>query len=816
MTSTLLAPQTYHKIVKKRLNVCDNDSVDFKVEQISEQYADCTDQLVLKIRVKSEKEIKNLSFFVKLFPKTLAKVNYVQQTKSFEKEIFAYTVYFKNVKKYLPQVDLSFISRHFYSKPNEVIVLENLTDEGYSIAKTSYYFDEAHVKVALKTLAEFHAVSLAYEETKSKEIGEKYRLTDEFANELEETSYKKDENLLTYQYLRAAHEDILYLVEALPQTKLGKEDVKNKLSEKFEEIFEVICDNGSNKNVFSHGNLQFKNVMFKYKNNEPVSCKFINFGSIKYCPPAFDVLQLLLHVTNSEMRKSSLDDYLNFYYQCLEQQLTKYDLHIANILPKCEYEITCDNLLPIVKLVQAYKVLAKLINQNIKPDDSEAREKKLFNLVCSNSNVMNQVEVLLDVISNDVIRREDCFKILKRKLGHTHYELIDYELVPFDEKRGYLGEHYHLNVQIKENGKVQNIKFFVKTLPKTQSQKDFTKESDTAFKENRMFTALMPLVKKHGINLLDKNFPAAYLCTQDGTIVLDDLGEEGYKQLDKTNSLDYNTTKLMVQALARFHASFLILEEKITEATGRKYRLIDEFKAEFKEVFFAENDMANDACKSSVTGLRASVETFYDDSGPLKREKFLELGSHAIRNQRNVVVPSKKYRNTICHGDAWVNNMLFKYNEDGEATNCIIVDFQSYRYCVPARDILGTIHFTTDRSFREKHLKEMLEIYYSEMCECFKKHDVDINTVLPYDQFVESCEYYKESVLVQTITHYQIIMMGKQNIDELFSDPDTLFVTFFKDKYDFMLAAFQNDLPYKRRNYDCFLDLKNYYESKYV
>lgn len=820
MTSTILAPQTYHCIVEKHLKTSDNECIDFSVEHISEEVSECGKRLVLSIRVKSGKEIKNLRFFVKLFPKASHEISYVQQKTGLDKEIFAYTVYFENTTKYLltgsPET-----SRLVYFKPNEIIVLKHLADEGYDVARAKM-FDENHIKLALEKIAELHATSLAYEELKSKEVGKEYRLGNEFNKQLKEGYYIKDKNLLFYNQLQGTPQDILYLIDKLPENKISKEQLKIKFTERLEEIFEIFYDHSKFRNVFSHGNLQHKNMVFKYEGDKPVSCKLINFNFIRYAPPALDVLLFLWHVTGYQTRKSSLENYLTFYYKMLKEQVNKYNVCLKNILSRDEFDSTCDEFLPAVKLMHTHKTVSKIISQyteNLLSSSTtgETRLNFLSDLLQSDQNfkrsIANEVDTIVDVIINDVVTLEDCFKILRVKLGTTNYDLKNYELIPFEEKSGYLGEHYHLNMTVIVNGECCNIKFFVKCLAKIKSQREFSKSSGTAFKENRMFTKLIPLVKKHGINLLNETVPTAYLCKQDGTIVLNHLGAEGFKQFDKVVSLDYDAAKLMVQTMAKFHASFLILEEKISQLTGKNYRLIDDFQQEFKEVFYAESGMPVEAAKASVTGLCASVEEFFEETGKLTREQFLEKVTHTIRNQCKNVVTSTRFRNTVCHGDAWINNLLFK-ECNGVLKNCVLVDFQSYRYISPANDILFTIYVTTDRSFRKEYMKEMLDVYYAEMTKSFNNYDVDINKVLPYSDFIESCKVNMEMVLVQTLTHFQVIMLGKELINELFSNAGYLWQTFFTNKYEFMKRAFQIDPPFKKRNYECLLDLVDYYESQ--
>ena len=52
--------------------------------------------------------------------------------------------------------------------------------------------------------------------------------------------------------------------------------------------------------------------------------------------------------------------------------------------------------------------------------------------------------------------------------------------------------------------------------------------------------------------------------------------------------------------------------------------------------------------------------------------------------------------------------------EDSRPVNCVLVDFQSYRYGPPGQDVVGFLHLSTNREFRTKHFEEMLRFYYQE------------------------------------------------------------------------------------------------------
>merc|ERR1719245_2945522 len=67
---------------------------------------------------------------------------------------------------------------------------------------------------------------------------------------------------------------------------------------------------------------------------------------------------------------------------------------------------------------------------------------------------------------------------------------------------------------------------------------------------------------------------------------------------------------------------------------------------------------------------------------------------------------------TCCHGDFWSNNIMFKYDKDGNVNGTVLVDFQLINYGHPAYDILYLLYISADSQFRADHMEECLQKYW--------------------------------------------------------------------------------------------------------
>lgn len=65
----------------------------------------------------------------------------------------------------------------------------------------------------------------------------------------------------------------------------------------------------------------------------------------------------------------------------------------------------------------------------------------------------------------------------------------------------------------------------------------------------------------------------------------------------------------------------------------------------------------------------------------------------------------------ICHGDLWINNLMFHYDADQQVDAVKFVDLQTLRYTSPVIDILHFLYTSTEWSVREQHMDQLLNDY---------------------------------------------------------------------------------------------------------
>jgi len=91
---------------------------------------------------------------------------------------------------------------------------------------------------------------------------------------------------------------------------------------------------------------------------------------------------------------------------------------------------------------------------------------------------------------------------------------------------------------------------------------------------------------------------------------------------------------------------------------------------------------------------------------------------------RLFTAPKQKY-DTICHGDPWINNLLFLHDNNGKIIDLKMVDYQIIRHTSLSTDILYFIYSSVQSSLIEKSFESLIKIYHNEFLDELRRSHVD-------------------------------------------------------------------------------------------
>ncbi|KAJ8683611.1 hypothetical protein QAD02_019403 [Eretmocerus hayati] len=160
-------------------------------------------------------------------------------------------------------------------------------------------------------------------------------------------------------------------------------------------------------------------------------------------------------------------------------------------------------------------------------------------------------------------------------------------------------------------------------------------------------------------------------------LVVEDLAPLGFRMADRQAGLDMDHCLLAIRGLARFHASSVALCEKEPEQKQRYNQGLFHKDRPFEmRAFFIEG-----------TKQLAREAANWPELDPKYSEKISRLADKIYERGIEAAICREDEFNVINHGDFWVNNMLFKYDDEGRPIEHIFVDFQMCTYTSPALDL---------------------------------------------------------------------------------------------------------------------------------
>lgn len=393
---------------------------------------------------------------------------------------------------------------------------------------------------------------------------------------------------------------------------------------------------------------------------------------------------------------------------------------------------------------------------------------------------------------------EDCHIVLRQVLNNSNYLLKSYNLNTVNQFAGYLGEYAVLQIKVIANNQEIIYDFFVKRMPKSSQLFKFLIECGGHMKEHGFYEKIVPKLLENGIESIKRSTTKCYLFKQHDFAIYDNLKTLGYVMLDKRKYLNYEWVKLTLKHLATFHGSFYVLEEKLSE-NDKRYRLIDEFHKELSESFYSGSSHTKQILEALVNGHEAAVDLFYRDNA-MSKEEFQLRCKIFLNALVDFVKPSINYRNTLCHGDLWVANILYK-----DQNECKFVDYQTYRYLPPTHDVVTFLYITTNREFRKQHMQELLRYYYEELQSFVTSSGYDIETILPYDDYVNCCNYDKQFAICYSVSIGHVNLMKTETMEEnlnKFEEEQN-----FSDRGDFIKNLCKNDPVSKDKIMESVFDL---------
>uniref|UniRef100_A0A336M1Q4 CSON009901 protein n=1 Tax=Culicoides sonorensis TaxID=179676 RepID=A0A336M1Q4_CULSO len=206
------------------------------------------------------------------------------------------------------------------------------------------------------------------------------------------------------------------------------------------------------------------------------------------------------------------------------------------------------------------------------------------------------------------------------------------------------------------------------------------------------------------------NFSPQLIFADSNNLVFEDVSERGYRTIDRKERLDLQHALLFIEKLAKFHATTAFLYKQNPDVfryhmEGGLTEVETPYHAFFRTVV---NEFVNTVVKSDPN-LNQYLSFMTDFS------------ENIIENVKKVFTRSNNEFHVQNHGDAWMNNMLWKNDDQGNVIDVIVVDHQEGFFGSPGIDLNHFINTSCNMDVQINHIDDLLSRYHSILSNTLEK-----------------------------------------------------------------------------------------------
>ncbi|KAI4466683.1 hypothetical protein MML48_2g00018010 [Holotrichia oblita] len=234
-------------------------------------------------------------------------------------------------------------------------------------------------------------------------------------------------------------------------------------------------------------------------------------------------------------------------------------------------------------------------------------------------------------------------------------------------------------------------------------------------------------------------------------LLLENLNDLGFKVFDKKKLLDEDHILMVLKNYAKFHGVSYALKDQQGDVFANLCQTIvdDTILLLFKH-FNLKTTLSD-----SVAVLKEYGNGKIDRSTFETVEKLIENFYEFIKETINC----NHDQTILVHGDCWINNMQFKYDEDTKKpVDLRLVDFQLVRKTLPVIDLSNFFYCSAITQENLDKLDFYLDYYYENLKDVLKKLGSNADKIYPYDKFKENWRKFGKYGIIMTLGGSRIVL----------------------------------------------------------
>ncbi|XP_020806211.1 uncharacterized protein LOC110182504 isoform X1 [Drosophila serrata] len=230
------------------------------------------------------------------------------------------------------------------------------------------------------------------------------------------------------------------------------------------------------------------------------------------------------------------------------------------------------------------------------------------------------------------------------------------------------------------------------------------------------------------------------------TIVFDDLTQYGYKLASRQSGLNEEHCVVILKKLGKFHASSMLLAEK--QLSNRNQKWEPSVREHFTSGMLDENYIRTN--ERFITFMTLQCRTLANVVAKWPGYELLaeKLHRHCDDIKENLVMTGRPLPGEITvlnHGDLWVNNFMYKYDDDQptKPIDAIFVDFQNSFFGSPGCDINFFLNSSVQLDVLIHRREFLIQTYYASLRDSLERmHSTFVPSYADIQQEIRARELY--------------------------------------------------------------------------
>jgi Ecdysteroid kinase-like family len=199
------------------------------------------------------------------------------------------------------------------------------------------------------------------------------------------------------------------------------------------------------------------------------------------------------------------------------------------------------------------------------------------------------------------------------------------------------------------------------------------------------------------------------LSTSPAYFVFEDLTQRGYSMADRKVGLNSTELEPTLAKLARLHATTATMYK--ADPTSMKHHNFSNFNERQPSYFpLFENSLG--ACADQAKkwpGFEKIAAKMHD------------LKPRLMKKGCQVYIRDESCFNVLTHGDLWVNNIMFQYDEGSKPADVMLIDYAVGFFGSPAIDLSYLLFTSCANELRGHDFDILIQYYHAELSAVLRK-----------------------------------------------------------------------------------------------